>query len=193
MESKGGDHSHSACHSSLSQSHSPVLLGSNQQKPCCETGLEQKLVLKTKLQFKKRTRTSEFISKPKIIQDNFKKDSMKIEDCHLPLCLSSSSAQYKICKNPSKTVWDFPTLITAARIKHTKLSNKRRKKYWNRKIQLPSTYRREIFNFVSRKTKTVLGKGRKEKTEDWTNQECWVFNYSRENSKEEWELHALQN
>lgn len=36
----------------------------------------------------------------------------------------------------------------AARNKHTKLSNKRRKNSRKRKIQLPRSQKREIFNFI---------------------------------------------
>lgn len=46
-----------------------VFWDSGQQKPCCETGLEHKLALKTKTSVKKKwTYTSEFTSQPKIIQ-----------------------------------------------------------------------------------------------------------------------------
>lgn len=45
---------------------------SDQQKPCCETDLKQKLALKIKTSVKtKWTCTSEITSKPKIIQEKF--------------------------------------------------------------------------------------------------------------------------
>lgn len=70
-ESKDGDHSHSACHSPHPSLPLLVFWDSDQQKACCETGLEQKLALKTKASVKKWTCTSELTSKPKITQDNF--------------------------------------------------------------------------------------------------------------------------
>lgn len=102
----------------------------------------------------------------------------------LALCLSSSFAYHKICKNPSKTVWDIPTLITAARNKQSKLSNKRRKRSRKRKIQLPSTQKREIFNFVMEENQDCT-----EEREDKRLNKSEVLSVQ---SKEEWELHALQ-
>lgn len=96
---------------------------------------------------------------------------------HLPLCLSSSSAHNKICKNPSKTVWDIPTLIMAARNKHTKLSNRRRKNSRNRKTQLPSTQKREIFLFRwGGKPRVCWGMGgkRRQKTKQIRSAECSI-------------------